>query len=250
MRVCSILACRQMLFLVFPPFLGGLGHLPVKVNATISLWLLWKMHWKSSSTSSLYQVFNCIVHTLPAEFFFLLPDCCWECASVLQKALMGICCIPVTFLHYQLYIVHFFHLPLWNGCRISQCRVTWNIIFSLLIIGEFVYFSVTALIFINISMLMFSPAICLWLGLVTVASRLYPGMGTGGGMKTSHLTRGSPVSKGEGEGSQSAYCLHNLCEIPLHIYVPKCFPGRGSSWDFGCYLKSLKMMPMVQNSCT
>lgn len=68
-------------------------------------------------------------------------------------------------------------------------------------------------------------------------------------MKTSSLIRGSPVSKGEGEGSQSTYCLHNLCEIPLHIYVPKCFPRRESSWDFGCYLKSLKTMPMEQNSC-
>lgn len=76
MRVCSILACRQMLFLLLPPFPGGLGHLPGMVNAIISLWLLWKMHWKSSSPSSLYQNFSCIIGMLPAEFFFLILDCC------------------------------------------------------------------------------------------------------------------------------------------------------------------------------
>lgn len=69
-------------------------------------------------------------------------------------------------------------------------------------------------------------------------------------MKTSSLTRGSPVSKGEGERSQSAYCLHNLCEIPLHKCVPKCFPRRRSTWVFGCDLKSFKTIPVVQNSCT
>lgn len=34
---------------------------------------------------------------LAAQFFFLIPDCCWECACVLQKALMNICCIPVFY---------------------------------------------------------------------------------------------------------------------------------------------------------
>lgn len=136
MRVCSILTCRQMLFLLLSPFLGGLGRLPVKVNAIISLWLLWKIHWKSSSIYSLYRIFDFIIHMLAAEFFFLIPDGYWECACVLQKALMGISCIPVILLHYQLNIVHFFHLPLWNGCQISQCAVTLIIIFSLCLLAS------------------------------------------------------------------------------------------------------------------
>lgn len=109
--------------------------------------------------------------------------------------------------------------------------------------------------FCNTSTLRFCPASCL--SLITVASGQYPGMGTGGGVRTSSLTGDSPVSQAEGQDSHSAYCLHkNRWEIPLHLpSLPLCFPRRGSSWDFqllinGRQSKSLKRMPVMQNSCT
>lgn len=43
-------------------------------------------------------------------------------------------------------------------------------------------------------------------------------------MRTSSLTGETAVSQGEREGGQSACCLHSdLCEIPLHVYVPMYF---------------------------
>lgn len=88
-------------------------------------------------------------------------------------------------------------------------------------------------------MLMFSPAICFMVGSSNCGLQVVSWNGDKRWAEDSHPSLEAPLFQtGKGKAvSQLTACTISVCVFPQEKVV-------------GCYLKSLKIMPMVQSSCT